>query len=418
MPKINIIEWNKLYDKSKNQIKVYFYYKLNKLYDINKLKEMYKMPNNNQSNRRLGQTETMTRNNQSDRQARLNRLLRRTTEEEVIEPRNRQERREQGIRNPISEQERNSSTSWISSARGSAWTVPNFMQEYTMQWFDSSSGESRTATCNSIPVNPKYIKQHNYIPNKFNFHKTNLDNDNLFMGVELEIDQGGESDDNAKFIQEFLGEDNCYIMHDGSLSKGLEITTHPCSLDYHKSLPYQDLFKQLIDKGYKSHDTQTCGLHVHVNRNFFGGDLTLQDLCITKVLYLLEKHWDNIKVIARRDSSRFAERFFMKDNESLFTLLAKAKGEYGHMYNNAKYQIVNLLHKDTVEFRLFKGTIKYETFMATLEFVRNLVYLCKNKPLEQIQMTTFGEIIHVLESEYLVNYLKERGINILENVAV
>lgn len=287
--------------------------------------------------------------------------------------------------------------------------------------FDLANGSSISGL-NYTPTTTKYIKHYNYVPEKFNFHHTELDYNetcvNLYMGVELEIDNGGESDDNAKFIQEYLGEDNCYIMHDGSLAKGLEITTHPCSLNYHKSLPYEGLFKELSNKDYKSHETKTCGLHVHVNRNFFGEDATLQDLCITKVLYLLEKHWDNIKVIARRDSSRFAERFFMKDNESLFTLLAKAKGEYGHMYSNAKYQIVNLLHKDTVEFRLFKGTLKYETFIATLEFVRNLVYLCKNKPLEQIQMTSFEEIITGLDTEYLVTYLEERGLTLSDKVAM
>jgi len=43
------------------------------------------MPNNNQPNGRLGQTETMTRNNQDERQERLNRLLRRNAETENLE---------------------------------------------------------------------------------------------------------------------------------------------------------------------------------------------------------------------------------------------------------------------------------------------------------------------------------------------
>jgi hypothetical protein len=393
---------------------------------------MLKMPrNNNQPNRRLGQVDNMVHNTQEERQDRLNRLLGRTIDGEVIEPRNRQERREQGIREPINTSNNTSSTGWMESLRRSIYNTITIPSEYLSSPILSSTSSISNAMSldcdwgnrlSYASTTPKYIKQHNYIPSKFNFNHNESDYNekctNLYMGVELEIDQGGESDDNAKFIQEFLGEDNCYIMHDGSLSKGLEITTHPCSLNYHKSLPYQDLFKQLIDKGYKSHDTQTCGLHVHVNRNFFGEDPTIQDLCITKVLYLLEKHWDNIKTIARRDSSRYAERFFMKADESMFNLLAKAKGNGSSMYSNAKYQIVNLLHKDTVEFRLFKGTLKYETFIATLEFIRNLVYLCKNKPLEQIQMVTFEEIIYYLDSEYLIEYIKERGIKILDNVAI
>lgn len=393
--------------------------------------------NNNRPNRRLGQVDNMVHNTQEERQERLNRLLGRQTVNETTEPRNRQERREQGIEslrnrnNELGELTTSSAQSFsdaynqlvrscslqftpplISSARGRRSDM-SFMHDrssYTMS-LDWGSGSSIYR-----PEEPKYIKRYDYTPENFNFHNTDLDNDNLFMGVELEIDGAGESDENAKFIQEFLGADNCYIMHDGSLSKGLEITTHPCSINYHKSLPYKELFKDLVTKGYKSHDTQTCGLHVHVNRNFFGEDPTIQDLCTTKVLYLLEKYWDSVKAIARRDSSRYAERFFMKEDESMFNLLAKAKN--GSSWGSAKYQIVNLIHKNTIEFRMCKGTLKYETFIATLEFIRNLVYLCKNKPLEQIQMVTFEEIIYSLDSEYLVDYIKERGIKVLDNVAI
>jgi hypothetical protein len=259
-------------------------------------------------------------------------------------------------------------------------------------------------------LKPKYIKPYNYIPNKFNMHKLYSDETQLYMGVELEIDNGGETENNAKFIQEYLGEDNCYIMHDGSLSNGLEIVTHPCSLNYHKQLPYKDLFNKLTKKNYKSHDTKTCGYHIHINRNFFNENPTIQDLCITKVLYLLEKHWDNIKKIARRDSCGYSRRFNMKEDESLFELLLKAKG--GDMYGNKKYQMVNLQHKDTVEFRLFKGTLKYETFIATLEFISNLVHICKTQPLEEIQMIKFEDIININEVEYLKEYIKERNIKL------
>lgn len=261
----------------------------------------------------------------------------------------------------------------------------------------------------------KYIKSYNYTPKNFNFNTTGIESlDNLFMGVELEIDGGGENDIHAKYILDYLGEKNLYIMHDGSLTNGMEITTHPASLEYHKSLDYQGLFKELTNKGYKSHNTKTCGYHIHVNRNFFAENPTMQDLCITKVLYLLEKYWDNIKSLARRDSSYYSRRFNMNESESLFELLMKAKGISGE----GKYQMVNLQHKDTMEFRLFKGTLKYETFIATLEFVRNLVYICKNKPLELIQQTSFEDIVLALHTDYLIDYLDSRGIRLqLEKIA-
>ncbi|WP_291567100.1 MULTISPECIES: amidoligase family protein [unclassified Clostridium] len=286
------------------------------------------------------------------------------------------------------------------------------LDSYLDSYSDHSYRRSFTAifgeTCNDSCDDPRYIKSYDYKPTKFNFNKTVGDNDNLYLGIELEIDNGGKSEETAKYIQEFLGEENCYIMSDGSLTNGLEITTHPCSLNYHKQLPYQELFTELIHKGYKSHDTQTCGYHIHVNRDYFSKDPTTQDLCITKVLYLIEKYWDEVVKIARRGSNRFSRRFGIKENESMFELLIKAKGK-GNYMTNSKYNMLNLDHKDTIEFRLFKGTLKYSTFIATMEFISNLVYICKVASLDNIQNIKFEDIINIKESEFLINYLKERS---------
>lgn len=378
-----------------------------------------------QNRLRLGQTRGLVSNREHERLERINRLIGVIQEETETECRmNREERR----RNNVSRERRYPSES--NSVRGRRAEYARFLSNEDRHrmgcrlnsvnthcdynWYSSII---MTPLSNRESNSNRYIKLFNYVPKEFNFHRTELDDNqeynNLYMGIELEIDRGGESEDNAKFIQEFLGDNNCYIMHDGSLKDGLEIVTHPCTLNYHKSLPYEELFEQLVGKGYKSHNTQTCGLHVHVNRDFFGDNPTIQDLCITKILYLLEKHWDKVKLLARRDSNGYAQRFFMNEQDSMFDLLAKAKRSDSY-FGSSKYKTVNLLHKNTIEFRLFKGTLKYETLIATLEFVRNLVYLCKNKPLEQIQITSFEEILFVLDSEYLLTYLNERGVSLSE----
>lgn len=80
------------------------------------------------------------------------------------------------------------------------------------------------------------------------------------------------------------------------------------------------------------------------------------------------------------------------------------------MFNSAKYNAVNLMHEKTVELRMFKGTLKYETYMATLEFVKNLVDISKQIPLDDIQQVTFEEIIDINPTEYLIEYLRKRGV--------
>lgn len=256
----------------------------------------------------------------------------------------------------------------------------------------------------------KYIKSYNYKPDGFIFSclENESDKTKLFLGTEIEIDCAGENDDNAKYVIDNLK--NCYTVHDGSLNNGFEIVTHPSTLNYHKQMNYREVFQWLLDKGYRSHDTRTCGLHVHVNRDYLSENKTIQDLCITKILFLLEKYWNEITKIARRSECNYSVKIKRdRDDDSLLDLLYKAKGNSGY-FSNAKYNCLNLLHKNTIEFRIFKGTLKYETYIATLEFVKNIVDISKRVPLEEIQLVTFEGIINANETEYLMSYLEERNI--------
>ena len=52
------------------------------------------------------------------------------------------------------------------------------------------------------------------------------------------------------------------------------------------------------DNGFRSHNTNTCGYHIHFNRSFFEDK---EDECIAKLLYLVEKFWDELVKFSRRD---------------------------------------------------------------------------------------------------------------------
>ena len=218
---------------------------------------------------------------------------------------------------------------------------------------------------------------------------------------------GGEDEENAQWINEALGENNCYIMHDGSLRNedgevdGLEITTHPCTLEYHKSLNYKKVFKWLLDNDYRSHDTSTCGLHVHVSRNYLGNTITKQYLNIAKLLYVVEKHWKNISMIARRGNNSYSRNYSTGTAIDMFKLLSYAREDEDSLY---KYRAINLTHPHTVELRMFKGTLNYNTFMATLEFVRNLIDFAKESSLDKIENSVFSDIINYEKNDFLNDY--------------
>lgn len=245
----------------------------------------------------------------------------------------------------------------------------------------------------------KYINTYNYNPEIFHFHKVD-DEEDLFLGVELEIDSGGKIDDNAKFVTDFLGNENVYCKHDGSVSNGFEIVTHPCTYEYHQQLPYKILFKHLVNLKYRSHDVNTCGLHIHINRSYFAKDKLTQDLNISKLLYIFEKYWDKVVLVARRDSNTYAQRFFLKEDETILDMYAKSK-------NSNKYGVINLKHKDTVEIRIFKGTLNYDTFIATLQFVNRIAKIVKSIDIYNIQALTWEDISSTFDND-LNNYIKER----------
>ena len=83
-----------------------------------------------------------------------------------------------------------------------------------------------------------------------------------YFGVELEIDEGGEQGDYASQIlsQANVGfTERLYCKHDGSLSNGFELVTHPMSLEYHQEeMPWPEVLRTARSLGYRSHQTQSC----------------------------------------------------------------------------------------------------------------------------------------------------------------
>jgi hypothetical protein len=126
----------------------------------------------------------------------------------------------------------------------------------------------------------------------------------------------------------------------------------------------------------------------------------MQQLTISKILYIIEKFNDEICVIARRNNEY--SKFVGKDevNESLDVLYNKYK-------NTGKKVALNLQHTDTIEFRMFKSTLKYETFILTLEFVKNLVDYAKKINVEEIELIKWDDLMDTFSDE-LKEYYHER----------
>ncbi len=176
----------------------------------------------------------------------------------------------------------------------------------------------------------------------------------LYLGFELEVESPREYAEEVaqNLISDYDEPENLfYCKHDGSLNEGFEVVSHPLTLRVHKMQDYEDILKSLRGAGCKSHNTTTCGLHVHVSRSFF----TLSETVKLGLFVYFNK--SRLETFARRTESSYAKFKHVLRSD------LKAAG-----HSEDRYEAINFKNRNTIEFRLFKGTLNFETFMATLEF--------------------------------------------------
>jgi hypothetical protein len=181
-----------------------------------------------------------------------------------------------------------------------------------------------------------------------------------FMGVELEVEvRDGSIDDHVTSLNNKLNDGEIgkrvYFEADSSLTNGFEIITNPMGLDSHYEL-WSALTDRDLVRGMRSHDTSTCGLHVHVSRK------NMHIMQLNKMNVFLN-HPDNhelIKAVARRYDVNYAR-------------IAQKKLTTAHKYDIERRDALNITNDHTVEFRIFKGTLIHDTLLSAIEFANAVV---------------------------------------------
>lgn len=272
--------------------------------------------------------------------------------------------------------------------------------EYEEEYYCENCYEERR----NRPIHP-----YNYKPTPIFYGGDECENP-LYMGVELEIDKGGEDSDNAEILLDTMNtcDEYIYIKHDGSIYNGFEIVSHPATLDYHaNNMKWSRLFQKALSMDYRSHETETCGLHVHVSRRALGDTYDERENTIAKIVYFMENNWDDIVQFTRRNESnlsRWANRYGLEDTPE-------------HTYEKAKtdwnrYRSINLLNDSTIEFRVFRGTLRYGTFIATLQFVNDVCAICRRFDMATIEKMGWYKFVSLLPTEHeeLRHYLQRRDL--------
>lgn len=182
----------------------------------------------------------------------------------------------------------------------------------------------------------------------------------VYMGVELEMEAEGMASlrDGVDTVRRRLG-DFAYCKDDSSLSHGMEMVTHPMTLEYAQNRDWSVL-SSLRQQGFRSWDTTTAGMHIHVARTAFDGPSHLY-----RFTQLVLKNEPACTSFAGRTANGYCS---FRDGYQPGFLAKVIKGrEYGSR------GAVNLQNGATVEVRMFRGSLKKKRLLANLEFVHAAV---------------------------------------------
>ena len=213
----------------------------------------------------------------------------------------------------------------------------------------------------------------------------------LFYGIELEVQlENGNKEQRGPKAKEVLDLMGSFVIvkEDGSLNSngkcGFEICSQPASKEEHY-VRWGKFFDKLPTNlmSYKSGD---CGLHIHCSRK------PLSLLTIAKAVVFVNEtsNQPRIETIAGRKANQYT---------------SYAKKKYGcvrrkDLTRNDRYEAINLTNRDTIEFRIFRGTLKRESFFKALEFCDSLLHFC---------MTGNNGIVYCRNIQNYFNYVALRS---------
>lgn len=239
-----------------------------------------------------------------------------------------------------------------------------------------------------------------------------------YFGLEVEMEfPGQDRSDTCEWALDNIPDlyRLCIFKEDGSINHGAELVTVPQTLGYwREDNPLKDLCNNSHWRRIaKSHNTTTCGLHIHVSRN------TVPEPTIAKLIVLMndDSMRDLVTLIARRaptsaycvaqkkkwlsdtnyDWQRAKDKRKWIDESGCWEPLdltryvrptkSICKKQYGQ---HGRYTPVNLTD-NTLEFRIFRGTLKWETILASIEFCDAVIGYCQQYGASAMNATRFRE---------------------------
>jgi len=251
--------------------------------------------------------------------------------------------------------------------------------------------------CDDDSENSMVIHDYSYRPDPI-FHSTDK-NERLFFGIEIEVEARNNLVDSSNYAYQLEANELAYLKHDGSLSNGFEIVTHPMSHDFYKNQAeeFWDVIETLRSQyKVKSWDTSTCGLHIHISRSGFNGGAHMH-----RFLNLVYSNQGFYQTLAGRSSDQWAkfddverrewaldsngDRIVDAYGDRVIITTRSFKNKLDHNRGSDRYSAVNTLNRHTLEMRIFRGTVNGDTIKAQIDLAHASVEYTRTMSIKDIR---------------------------------
>jgi len=234
------------------------------------------------------------------------------------------------------------------------------------------------------------LQSANYAPSKWKYLKMKWEN-TLYMGMELEMEcdmripRPAERSDITSMLLTRLEEvlvklrrtNHFYVKYDGSLTCGVEVVTHPFTLQYaHSKLKLTELASYLHSSESGFITSRNTGLHVHLTKQFFTGYELRKMRAFFKINYtpyLLKFGQRKYNTSYGRLNDTFTAKQFLTAKASTIESIGR----------ESCFAINNNM-SPTVEIRLFQSSTNPKRIKAILQFCDALSYYVKEVSLATV----------------------------------
>lgn len=269
-----------------------------------------------------------------------------------------------------------------------------------MDWFENTIPMHEENTCDKCYYGGNIIHDYSYKPKVVPKAVSNENKEILFgieNEIELKFDDPNRRDyydgngstfkiktstgktidvDYRRFIA-FYVENSIpglfYQKSDGSIKFGMEIVSHPATLEFWQSNKdkIEELFSFLRTEGCAGDEADTVGMHIHVSRN---GMTRAHQNSFAAFVY---SHREKIESLAGRASNGYTKMIslpnFAENSEQT------KRFEDRIINNDDRYCAVNWKNTNTVELRMFQSTLNTSHFIANIEFSHALYHFSRTR---------------------------------------